>query len=182
MTQPFTCPTQHHPHRELMDSPRVSPTPLGSPPPRVHTTTIIPTSHSTLPTHAPTNVQISMFPPDVPRVEPRQSNERRQLGTAPRLPTTTSSISHLKIPTPTTPITCKITPHVSSPPLTKLWQPQRVADLGILDDKVYLVNGPAHNTCSKTQVCTITQEALLSCTHNYGKATNHPVMACHTAQ
>jgi hypothetical protein len=39
-----------------------------------------------------------------------------------------------------------------------------------------------HTTCSKTQVCTITQEALLSCIHNYGKTTSHPVTAHCAAQ
>jgi hypothetical protein len=51
-----------HPHRELMESPRVSPTPLGLPPLRVHTTTISPTAPGTLPTCAPTNVQIPLSP------------------------------------------------------------------------------------------------------------------------
>jgi hypothetical protein len=72
-------------------------------------------------------------------------------------------------------------PHVPSSLLTKLRQSQQIADLGILDDKVYLVDGPARNTRSQTQVHTITQEAVLACIHNYGKATNRPVMACHAA-
>jgi hypothetical protein len=70
------------PHRELTESPRVSPTPLGSPPPRVHTTTISPTTPSTLPTHAPTNVQIPLFPPNVPSASPRHNTAQQQLGTA----------------------------------------------------------------------------------------------------
>jgi hypothetical protein len=72
-------------------------------------------------------------------------------------------------------------PHVPSSPLTKLRQSQQIADLGILDDKVHPVDGPACNTHSQTQVRTITQEAVLACIQNYGEATNHPVMACHTA-
>jgi hypothetical protein len=72
-------------------------------------------------------------------------------------------------------------PHVPSSPLTKLCQSQRIADLGILDDKVYPVDGPACNTCSQTQVQTITQEAVLACIHNYGETANRPVMACHAA-
>ncbi len=118
----------------------------------MRTTTIIPTN-------TPTNVQISLFPPDVPRAELWQSNERHQLENAPRLPTTTRKGGQLEIFTPTAP----------PPLLTKLWQSQQIANLGILDDKVYPLNGPAHNTHSKTQVCTITQEALLSCTHNLSK-------------
>jgi hypothetical protein len=170
-----------HPHRELMESPRVSPTPLGSPPPRVYTTAISLTAPGTLSTRAPTSVQISLFPPDVPSVSPRQSTAKQQLGTAPRLPTNTS-IDHLEIPTPTTPITHQIMPHVPSPPLTKLRHSQCIANLGILDDKVYPVNGPARNTRSQTQVHTITQEALLSCIHNYGKAISRPFTACRAAQ
>jgi hypothetical protein len=177
---PNAPPTR--PQRELTESPRVSPTPLGSPPPRVHTTTISLTSPSTLPTSAPTSVQKSLFPPDVPSVGPRQNIAKQQLGTAPRLPPNTSGINHSEIPTPTTPITRQIMPHVPSPPLTKLRQSQQIADLGILDDEVYPVNSPAHNTHSQTQVCTITQEALLSCIHNYGKVTSCPIMACHAAQ
>ncbi len=45
-----------HPHREPTESPRVSPTPLGSPPPRVHTITISPTASSTLPTRVPSSI------------------------------------------------------------------------------------------------------------------------------
>jgi hypothetical protein len=71
-------------------------------------------------------------------------------------------------------------PHVPSSPLTKLCQSQQIADLGILDDKVYPVGGPACNTCSQTQACTITQEAMLVCINNYGEATNNPIMACST--
>jgi hypothetical protein len=51
-----------------------------------------------------------------------------------------------------------------------------------LDDKEYLVDDPARNTCSQTQVRTITQEALLSCIHNYGKAMSCPVTAHCAAQ
>jgi hypothetical protein len=68
------------------------------------------------------------------------------------------------------------------PPLTKLRQSQRKANLGILNDKVHPVDGPARNTRSQTQVRTITQEDLLSCIHNYGKAMSHPVTAHRTAQ
>jgi hypothetical protein len=72
-------------------------------------------------------------------------------------------------------------PPVPSFPLTKLCQSQGIADLEILDDKVYPVVGPARNTHSQTQVCTKTQESVLACIHNYGTATNSPVMACCTA-
>jgi hypothetical protein len=51
-------------------------------------------------------------------------------------------------------------------------------DLGILDDKVYPVDGLARNTRSQTQVCTITQEVVIACIHNYGAATNRYVTAC----
>jgi hypothetical protein len=96
-----------HPHWELTECPRVSPTPLGSPPQRVHTTTISLTAPGTLPTRAPTNVQIPLFPPNIPSASPRHNTAHQQLGTA---------------PSPTTPSTCQIMPHVPSPPLTK---PQR---------------------------------------------------------
>jgi hypothetical protein len=177
---PNAPPTR--PQRELTESPRVSPSPLGSSPPRVHTTTISPSSPSTLPSREPTSVQKSLFSPDVPSVGPRQNIAKQQLGTAPRLPPNTSSISHLEISTPTTPNTRQIIPHVPSLQLIKLWQSLQIANLGILDDKLYPVNGPAHNTCSQTQVRTITQEALLSCIHNYGKVMSHPVMAPCAAQ
>jgi hypothetical protein len=156
-----------HPHRELTESARVSPIPLGSPPPRMHTTTISPTAPGTLPTPAPTNVQISLFPLNVPSASLRHNTAQQQLGTA---------------PSPTSPITCQIMPHVPSPLLTKLRRSQQIANLGILDDKVYLVDGSARNTHSQTQVHTITQEALLSCIHNYGKAISCPVTAHCAAQ
>jgi hypothetical protein len=57
----------------------------------------------------------------------------------------------------------------------------RIGDLGILDDKIYLVDNPARNTRSQTQVRTITQEAVLACIQNYSTATTCPVMACRTA-
>jgi hypothetical protein len=72
-------------------------------------------------------------------------------------------------------------PHVPSSPLTKLRQSQQKADLGILVDKVYLVDGPARNTRSQTQIHTITHKAVLACIHNNGEAINHPAMACCTA-
>jgi hypothetical protein len=100
---PNTPPSR--PHRELTESPKVSPTPLGSPPPKVHTTTISPTAPGTLPTCAPTNVQIPLFPPNVPSASPRNNTAQQQLGIA---------------PSPMTPSTHQIMPHVPSPPLTKL--------------------------------------------------------------
>ncbi len=108
-----------HPHWEPMESPRVSPTPLGSLPPRVHTTTNSLTAPGTLPTHAPSSIQKSLFPPDVSSVGPRQNIAKQQLGTAPRFPTN-SNISHSGIPTPTAPISCHIMSHVPSSPLTNL--------------------------------------------------------------
>jgi hypothetical protein len=68
-------------------------------------------------------------------------------------------------------------PHVPSSPHTKLCQFQQIADLGLLDNKIYPVDSPARNTCSQTP----TQEAVLACIHNYGEVTNPPVMACHIA-
>jgi hypothetical protein len=126
-----------HPHQEPTESPRVSPTPLGSPPPRVHTTMITPTACGTLPNRAPSSIQKSLFSPDVSSGGPRQNIAKQQLGTAPRFPTN-SYISHSGIPTPTVPISSQTMPHVPSSPLTKLRQSQQIADLGILDDKVYL--------------------------------------------
>ncbi len=122
-------------------------------------------------TCAPSSIQKSLFPPDVSSVGPRQNIAKQKLGTASRF-STKSNISHSGIPTPTVPISRPIIPHVPSSPLTKLCQSQWIADLGILDDKVYPVDGPARNTCSQTQVHTITQEAVLACIHNYGKPTN----------
>jgi hypothetical protein len=49
-----------------------------------------------------------------------------------------------------------------------------------LDDKVHMVDGPARNTRRQTQVHAITQEALWSYIHNYGKVMSHPV-AVHRA-
>ena len=57
-----------------------------------------------------------------------------------------------------------------------------IADLGILDNKVDCLDGPAHNTRSQAQVQTITQEAMLACICNYGEVTGHPIKAHHTAQ
>jgi hypothetical protein len=114
---PDTPPS--HPHQEPTESPRVSPIPLGSPPPRVHTTTVSLTAPVALPTCTPTSVQKSQFPLDVSSVSLRQITAKQQLGTAPRLPTY-SNISLLGISTPTAPITCGIMPHVPSSPLIKL--------------------------------------------------------------
>jgi hypothetical protein len=169
-----------HPHWKPMESPRVSPTPLGTPPPRVHTTTISLTAPGTLPTCAPSSIYKSLVPPDVSNVGLRQKNAKQQLGTAPRIPTN-FNIRHLGIPTPAAPISCQIIPHVPTSPLTKLRQSQQIADLGILDDKVHPVDGPARTNRSQTQVCKITQEGVLACIHNYGAATNRPVTAHRTA-
>ncbi len=72
-------------------------------------------------------------------------------------------------------------PHVPSSPLTKLRQSQQKADLGILENKVYPVDGSAHNTHSQIQVQRMTQEAVLACIHNYGEVPGRPISACHTA-
>ena len=82
-----------HPHWEPTESPRVSPTPLGSPPPRAHTTTVSLKAPGNLPSCAPSSIQKSLSPPDVSSVSPQQTIEKQQLGTAPRFPTN-SSISH----------------------------------------------------------------------------------------
>jgi hypothetical protein len=121
------------PHQELTEPLRVSPTPLGSPPSRVHTTTLSLKAPSILPTCAPTNVQIPLSPPNVPSASPQHNTAQQQLGTA---------------PSPTTPVTHQIMTHIPSPPLTKHQQSQQIANLGPLDDKVHPVDGPAHNTCS----------------------------------
>ncbi len=57
-----------HPHWKPRKSLRMLPTPLGSPPPRMHTTTISLTAPGTLPTSAPSSIQKSLFPPDVSSV------------------------------------------------------------------------------------------------------------------
>ncbi len=51
-----------------------------------------------------------------------------------------------------------------------------------MDDKVHLMDSPAHNTRSQIKVRTITKEALLSCIHNYGEAMSRPVTAHRAAQ
>jgi hypothetical protein len=45
-----------HPHWEPTESPRVSPTPLGTPPPKVHNTMVSPMVPSTLSTCAPSSI------------------------------------------------------------------------------------------------------------------------------
>jgi hypothetical protein len=148
---PDTPPS--HPHLKPTESRRVSPTPLGTPPPRVHTIMISHKVPGTLPTYAPSSIQKSLFPPNVSNVGKWQNNAKQQLGTAPRFPTN-SNIRHLGIPTPAAPISHQIKPHVPSSPLTKLCQSHRKADLGILDDKLSPVDSPACNTRSQAQVCT----------------------------
>jgi hypothetical protein len=54
-----------HPHQEPMASPRVPPTPLCTPLPRVHPTMISPRVPGTLPTRSPSIVQKSLFSPDL---------------------------------------------------------------------------------------------------------------------
>jgi hypothetical protein len=169
-----------HPHQEPMESPRVSPTPLGTSPPRVHTTTISLKVPGTLTNCAPSSIPKSLFPPDVSSVGLQQNIAKHQLGTAPRSPTNSNS-SHLENPTPAAPISHQIKPHVPFSSLTKLHQSQQKADLGILDNKVYPVDGPACNIRSQTQVRKITQDAVLACIHNYGEVMGRPVMACCTA-
>ncbi len=70
-----------HPHQEPTASPRVLPTPFGTPPPRVHTTTVSLKVPGILPTRAPSSVQKFLFPPDVSSVGPRQNIAVHQLGT-----------------------------------------------------------------------------------------------------
>jgi hypothetical protein len=142
----------------------------------VHTTTI----SLKVPVTEPSSIQKSLFPLDVSSVDPQKIIAKQQLGTAPRFSTNTN-ISHFGIPTPAAPISRQIMPNVPSSPLTKLRRSQRIADLEILDNKVYPVDSPARNNRSQTQVRMITQEAMLACIHNYGKATNCPVRARHTA-
>jgi hypothetical protein len=170
-----------HPHQEPTASPRVLPTPLGTPPPRVHTTPVSLKVPGILPTCTPSSVRNCLFPLDVSSLGPRQNTVVHQLGSEPSFPTN-SNISHLGIPMPAAPISCQIKPHEPSSPLTKLRQSQQIADLGILDGKVYTVDGPACNTHSQTQVQTIIRNAVLACMHNHGEATGRPIMACHTAR
>ncbi len=106
-------------HQEPTASPRVLPTPLGTPPPRVHPTTVSPKVPTILPTCAPSSVQKFWFPPEVSSVGPRQNIAQHQLGTEPRFPTN-SNISHIEIPMPAAPISCRIKPHEPSSPLTAL--------------------------------------------------------------
>jgi hypothetical protein len=79
------------------------------------------------------------------------------------------------------PISRQIKPHEPSSPLIKLHWSQQIANLGILDDKVDLLDGPARNTRSQTQVQTITQEAVQAYICNYGEVTGCSIMARHIA-
>jgi hypothetical protein len=170
-----------HPHQEPTASPRVPPTPLGTTPPRVYPTMISPRVPGILPTHAPSSVQNFLFPPEVLSVGPRQNIAVHQLGTEPRCPSN-SKISHIGISMPAAPISCRIKPHKPSSPLTKLRWSQQIANLGILDNKVDHLDGPACNTRSQTQVQMINQEAVLACICNHGEVTGRSITACHTAQ
>jgi hypothetical protein len=61
----------------------------------------------------------------------------------------------------------------------KLQRSQRIADIGILNrkPKTLAPDAPAHNTCSQTQVRTITQEAILACFVTYSDITNQHITA-----
>ncbi len=168
-----------HPHQEPTASPRVPPTPLGTPPPRVHPTTVSPKVPGIVPKCAPSSVQKSLFPPEVSSVGPRQNFAVHRLGTEPRFPTN-SKISHIGIPTSAAPISHRIKPHEPFSQLTKLSRSQQIANLGILDNKVDLLDSPARNTRSQTQVQMITQENVLACICNYGEVMGRSIMARHT--
>jgi hypothetical protein len=58
---------------------------------------------------------------------------------------------------------------------------QRIAKLGILM-KPAPIDAPANNTCSQTQVCTITQEAILACISTYSDITNLRLTAANAAR
>jgi hypothetical protein len=58
---------------------------------------------------------------------------------------------------------------------------QRIAKLGILM-KPSPIDAPANNTCSQTQVCTITQEAILACISTYSYITNLRLTAANAAR
>jgi hypothetical protein len=154
-TLPNAPPT--HPHQEPTASPRVPPTPQCTPPPRVHPTMISPRVPGLLPTYSPSGVQKNLVPPDLSGEGPRQKIEE-------------------------VPISCQIKPHEPSSSLKKLHWSQQIADLGILDDKVDQLDGPARNTRSQAQVQMLTQEAMLACICTYGEVMGCPIMAHHTAQ
>jgi hypothetical protein len=91
---------------------------------------------------------------------------------------------------PTLPVTptqlnfeCSFLPQPSPPenPLSpkKLGLLQRITDIGILNrkPKTLASDAPAYNTCSQTQVRTITQEAILTCFVTYSDMTNQHIMA-----
>jgi hypothetical protein len=149
---PFTCLTHppHIPIRSLWHLQGCLPLPWHTPP-RVHPTTVTPKVPGIVPTPAPSNVQKILFPLEVSSVGPRQNIAVHCLGTEPRFPTK-SEISHIGISMPAAPISRWIKPHEPSSPLTKLHRSQQMANLGILGNKIDPVDGPAHNTCSQTQV------------------------------
>jgi hypothetical protein len=155
MTPPFTCPTRHPciPIGSLQNLQGWHPLSLAH-----HLQGCTPLQFlGRYPTpYLSSSIQKSLFPLDVSSVGPWQNIAKQQLGTAPRS-STNSNINHLGIPTPAVPISCQIMPHVPSFSLTKLCQSQQIADLGILDGKVYPMDSPACNTCSQTQVRMITQ-------------------------
>ena len=153
MTPPFTCPTRH-PHiliGSLQNLQGCHPLPSAH-----HLQGCTPICDSSDGTQHPTYLCTLQFPEiSVPyqciSVGPRQNIAQQQQGTAPRFPTN-SNFTHLEISTPAASISCQIMPHVPTSPLTKLCQSQQIANLRILNDKVYPVDGPARNTHSQTQV------------------------------
>ena len=78
-------------------------------------------------------------------------------------------------------VRCNALPNPNSP--DKQPQPcrsQQIAKLGILT-KPAPINAPANNTHSRTQVRTITQEAILACISTYSNITNLRLMVANAA-
>ncbi len=155
-------PTMHHipkaniptaPQRQQLDNDRLqSPSRTPAMPPRVQPSASLP--------RVPNDIVQSR------RFSPRMHN-------APSPPVTPTRLNFKR----------SVFPQPSPPenPLSpkKLWQLQRITDIGILNrkPKTLASDTPNRNTRSQTQVRTIMQEAILACFITYSDITNQHIMA-----
>ncbi len=164
-------PVPRQPQEVPTTSPRVPLTPMQTPPPRVQPTVHSPRVPSSLPTSPPSAQPKTLFPA-VAGYE-----ERRYEQGDPYQSTKVSSPSAVK---PYTQAILSYEP--TSTPFKNPCCSQQIADLGILEVTSEPNDGPSCNTCSKTQICTITQEALLACINIYGNITGNFITPRSTAR
>jgi hypothetical protein len=122
-----------------------------------------------MPPRVQPNASLPRVPNDV--VQSRRFSPRMHNAPSPPFTPTQLNFERRVFPQPSPP------ENLLSP--KKLRRSQRIANIGILNrkPKTLASDAPAHNTCSQTQVQTITQEAILACFVTYSGITNQHITA-----